>query len=934
MHTHPFLRRLCVLCAILAGSAWAMADAYWSENPINRPIQPPVTMTALVTSQPPSFTDIASWTPAFALAMERYDASAIRTRPAYQHVQAYVQWDPTTLYLAFAVADRDHVNDKSGEMLWDGDCVQIAIEKNRIWQEFLFALTPRGPEAFAWEYAPVPEQEYRLVGKRVPAGVKLHIAREANRTLYFAAVPCAELHVPALKAGDDLRLNIVTFDRTSDGPNRQDCIALAEGVAGPKFLAPFAHLTLVESAKAMRPITGPSASLLPNPSFELGDARPTGWRPNAQRGAQSEWSSDAASSGCRSLQFTVSGQKESATWELGRFTGLKPDTMYTISARSRSNKPAGFFRIRFSVDGKGHLVALHSSPEWKTTTYTFSSGKATDGWLTVESTNYHGDGTLISYVDDLILREGVDAEQVITRREVACLTDTLTSTTVQSLRALYPGRSKCFDISSPLPWEEIRRFEKLVVIPHDPATMKRTDWDQVRTAAAAGNPVFLDLTAYAVLTGATLETQSLPADSPWDAFQKQEKAQQTTEASQAAAKAEEALPIPLAVVTKESDLTAGFPAGSEIPWFGRNDNQFVQRQLAVKTLPADAEVVATSSLGGGAVFLRHPLGKGCLYAADILSLGEMTMEWADRGSYNKYIPLQNALGHGLRYGLYWNRRVRYQEYVERMKALAEQYPALTLSVEGFASGYNRYALCIGNPKGPVYLYTGMMHARGEYRSGLYGLYAFAAYLGKHAHESPLKERLQQIAIKIVPVVVPELYEGNSFDYKGPETPLPRTLWNGEVDDIRLVIQQHHGVGPLMVAFGSSLGHGHTWAKAIHQYATQRLYETAPTVIWDYNNITQTGPQAINMVSVVCQNPPSWDAYFTIFPHHRGLAGVQVQRLHAARLNVLSEHSIYGVSPAFADFGVPVREYQSALLTDQSITFLLSSVLVDDPGEGK
>jgi hypothetical protein len=896
---------------LIVGLHAAAGEGYWSENPVGRLQEAACELTALRLTERPA-RGCGAPRQALALEMERYDDSPIRKRPEYQKAKLYLGWDPQTLYITAEVYDPEHLNEGDGERIWDGDCVQVALVRGRTWRELAFALTKRGPEAFCWQLKPVPESEFAYIGKGPAKGVRLAVAREPHRTLYDVAIPASEIGAEKLAAEDVLRFNAAVFDRSPEGPKMQDFVVLASGLCGPKFIAPYARLTLVETPREMTSVAASRASLLPNPSFEEGEGTPAGWMPRSQKGGTTEWANTEASSGSRCLKFTLTAQPDSAAWELGKFTGLKPNTPYTISARSRGNGKANFFRLRFYVGGKTHLVGLSAAPEWRKTSYTFTTGDAAEGWLTIESCNWQGEGLSETYADDLILQEGLGIEDTkLDRREVAFLTDDLASPVVMVFKALYPRRIRFFELGPGLDWKEVEAFEKLVLLPKGDVKL---DWDRLKAFVASGKTAVLDLAAYAAMTRRRMVAQALPAG-----------------------EAEET-PVPLAIVERDHELSAGYPKGSEVPWFGRmrmrKGDELIQRYLPE---PGDATVVARSG-AGGAVWLAEKLGKGMLFALDVALLDEPTLTWRDRGSYNKYAPIQNALGHGLRFGRYFNRRMKYYDYLELLKALPKQHPALTLTVEGFAHGYNRFGLCIGNPKGPVYVYTGMPHAQGEYQSGLYGLYAFAEYLGKHAGESPLKERLAKIAVKIVPVVCPELYITGTADkfeqFRGKEQPLPVSNWAGEVDDVKLTIEQHHGMGPLQVGFGYSFRRGDAWARAIFKHATEVLYATAPSAYWDVNDQANTGAQAINRVSAVGPNPPSWDGYFEQWPHFGGLAATRAEKLHQAHLNILAEHTIYGRSPAFNDFSVPIREHTSALMTDQSVTFLLASLLVDEPEAGR
>jgi hypothetical protein len=915
---------------------WAADDApYWHENPISRPVGTVQQLTALQMPQAPGH-EIAAWQQALAVQMGRYDTNPIRPRPVYQHARIYLGWDADTLYLAAEVYDPEQINQGEGESLWDGDCVQIAVAKDHVWQEFAFALTHRGPETFCWQLAPHKDTEYVYLGKRTLTDVQAQVVRDDTRTLYFAALPTSELRCGPLRAGDHLRFNIAVFDRTPAGTRINDVVELAPGIVGPKYLAPFARLTLVSEAKAMTPVVASTAGLVPNPSFEIGTDAPAGWQARTSKGGVAEWARDG-SSGRRSLRFAVSAQPDAAQWVLNEPVSLKPNTAYTLSVRSKGNGKANFFRLILNTGQKVHILGLSPQPQWSTASMTFASGDSNSATLYIESCNWQGQGTSEVYVDDVLLTEGGIQDSEITKREVAYLSDDLTASTAFSFKALYPQRIKFFDITQPLPWEEITTFEKLVFLPGRTESFAGFNWSPLRAYAEAGRPVVMDLAAYAAMMEHTVVDANLPEQSPWKTFlQREGKNKLPKEVWQEAARAEDGVPIPLAVVKTACELSQGYPIGSEIPWFGRANGQFVQRSLVNYTPKSGETVVAVSSVNGGPVWLTMPMGKGSIAALDLRSLNEPTGQWGDRGSYNKYAPVQNALGHGLRYGVYWNRRLDYYAYLEKLRELTKEYPALQWTVEGFSNGFNRYGICIGNPKAPIYLYTGMMHAKDEYRSGMYGLYAFARYLGRHAHESPWKERLQKIGVKIIPVVAPELYVGhNTFANIGKETPLPLTQWSGEIDNIRLVHQQHHGAGPLHVLLCSSMHRGGKWGRAIHDYALQEIYATAPSVFWDTMDQMSNGPKPINAPSWTGECHESWNPSMYQLTYYSGLKSVTEERLKLIKFGTFAEHTTYGLCPGNWDqdkkymlYEAVEREYHSALMSDQTVAFMLAELLVE------
>ena len=89
----------------------------------------------------------------------------------------------------------------------------------------------------------------------------------------------------------------------------------------------------------------PSASLLENGSFEEGETVPRHWKPTTTKNGKAEWVDSESSSGRRALKMVVAERADGVEWTYGDIKRVKPNTPYTISARSKGNGKAGFFRL-------------------------------------------------------------------------------------------------------------------------------------------------------------------------------------------------------------------------------------------------------------------------------------------------------------------------------------------------------------------------------------------------------------------------------------------------------------------------------------------------------------------------------------------------------------------------------------------------------------
>lgn len=205
----------------------------------------------------------AQWTPlsvhAFGTAVSTEDCSA----------SFAVRSSGDSLDIAVKVRDDVHHAPFSGWDMWQGDCVQIALDPlgqrssdGYDWDdhELGFALTPQGPKAFRWD-SPARDPSLAGVAAALASGPMDGFPMAAQRdqarklTIYEASVPYTRLWPLAIGSGNWVGFNIVVNDadggQGTDGPGlRESAVALTPGLAGPKMPSEFVALRLPERNSA------------------------------------------------------------------------------------------------------------------------------------------------------------------------------------------------------------------------------------------------------------------------------------------------------------------------------------------------------------------------------------------------------------------------------------------------------------------------------------------------------------------------------------------------------------------------------------------------------------------------------------------------------------------------------------------------------------
>lgn len=390
---------------------------------------------------------------------------------------------------------------------------------------------------------------------------------------------------------------------------------------------------------------------------------------------------------------------------------------------------------------------------------------------------------------------------------IAVLTDTPKSRLVRALEALYPNRVQALKLTSAQPdLAALRGFGFVVTEVRDSGNLGLVDPKLILDFARSGRTAILGLDEFARLHDLKVSVETLPNKNHVPKLSPEQFKALAAAAARIAGnlpnpkpprwlppdghlpepwmndavkalRAEMLEEIPRAKIAAACSMTAGFAVGDSLPWCGREDGRYVQRQI--ESLPDALEerigVIAVSSFQQRPVFLREPVGEGVVYALDLRSLGEPDLAWGsaweNRGSFNKYVLLGNVLGTPLRYGHHWNRKPLAEEWGPILRTAAEQHPPLRVEVEGFTNGYNVHSLNLGDPAKPVWYAYGMYHAEDEWRSAL-GLVDFAVYLAERREEPEIKARLEKFCVKIIPCQTPTMYMKALRGYEpGPEQPL-------------------------------------------------------------------------------------------------------------------------------------------------------------------
>lgn len=468
----------------------------------------------------------------------------------------------------------------------------------------------------------------------------------------------------------------------------------------------------------------PSANLLRDADFEA--AETTAWEKRTPDGPDRELAivAAAAHSGQR-LARIVNRHPTVSRWRQGADATLRvePGSVVRLAGWIRTEIGAeGYASLRLYCMGKGGEIliqpqtrALAGKSEWKRQSLTATVPRETDHLMVyLELQNAIG----LAEFDDVSLSVIAPPEPRVARNDLVLLTDAARDDpTVRSLTALYPERLVlCSTMTRP----ELEKYRGAIVFSRNPETT--FDFDAIEKLAAAGRPVVVDLGAYA--RWRALEVRELTATNQ-----------------------------PTMHILAQHPATRGFQVADSIPWGARKDETWAQRVLRGKTC---GQILAESSAGDGALLVAESLGKGTILATDLCALPEPAYNVP--GSFNKYLFAGSIIGGSVRYGRHFARKLTYADFVDAMRALAAELPALRFEDEGPANGGARIcSLNLGEPQKPALLIYAATH--GSEWEPAYGLLALARLLAAGPTRALLDT--DRYCLKLIPILNPTGYDLNT-----------------------------------------------------------------------------------------------------------------------------------------------------------------------------
>lgn len=202
-----------------------------------------------------------------------------------------------------------------------------------------------------------------------------------------------------------------------------------------------------------------------------------------------------------------------------------------------------------------------------------------------------------------------------------------------------------------------------------------------------------------------------------------------------------------------ADFLAGLEVGHELPWYGTEEgDEYSHRSLPAEGPPAEARVLAVSTVDGGPMLVAETLpGGGRLIAWDLGSPNGKP--GYDRGSKHKWFFVARVLDPRPFYGKFHPRKLSFDEYVEALEALAARHPgrmAVTQVGEG-AAGDPVMAVRVGNPDAPRFVFTGVLHG-GEVM-GAYALLRLLEILLDNPGDDPrIADLMERYGVEVLPIV--------------------------------------------------------------------------------------------------------------------------------------------------------------------------------------
>lgn len=168
-------------------------------------------------------------------------------------VEVWAGWDDRNFYLAARVHDDKHVQTRTGSLIWQQDCLQIALDplndalpanvSGRAGfdpddHEFGLALTPKGPVLWRWAGGDAKQSGAQ-------PGTRLAIQRQEGVTTYEWAIPWEALAPAKPVAGAILGMSFITPDADEDR-DATYWMRLSDGIANGKTPALYPNFILAE----------------------------------------------------------------------------------------------------------------------------------------------------------------------------------------------------------------------------------------------------------------------------------------------------------------------------------------------------------------------------------------------------------------------------------------------------------------------------------------------------------------------------------------------------------------------------------------------------------------------------------------------------------------------------------------------------------------
>ena len=346
--------------------------------------------------------------------------------------------------------------------------------------------------------------------------------------------------------------------------------------------------------------------------------------------------------------------------------------------------------------------------------------------------------------------------------DILFLSDNPNSGVAADLDLLYPGRVKRMSfVAQDCTAATLSGFKYVVTMVCDGRNLEELDYAAIEEYACGGGTVVTCLFEYARHRGLTFSKTHV-----LDRLR------------------------PALRIEEETPITRGYAKGDEVWWYGAVSsapdqmyaNQMMQRQILDVAESTDIQILATSTVNGGAVMVHERVGRGEILALDLLSpLRPFHNSW---GSTNKYLFVGNLIGQSVRYGKHYPERLSYDDFVAAMHETAAKYPQLRLQAEGPCSdGRQLWTLGLGDESKPTMYFGAAVH--GWEWENAFGLLRLAEVLC----ENPMIEgmRIADLHVKIMPIQNPAGYDAftrqnargvdlnRNFDIAWEELPVPQDV---------------------------------------------------------------------------------------------------------------------------------------------------------------